>query len=115
MTIEDFMGVKRLSSEGFWRKVVEKLGYDRVKKCVPFTLKQLKGSKDYHFNDLSMKKWDYASGYIWTRTDYDEIMTRVHTRLTELYRENGITCWSNSDGVCILKECARMMLEECGE
>ena len=95
--------------EEYYGKIVEALGFDEVAACVPFPGKTLDKAmrKDKHFNNLSMQKWDIASGF-WT---HGADCKYVGSQLTCLYRKKGVDTFSNSDGVCILKECAREMVE----
>lgn len=92
--------------------IVKAIGYEDVKKCIPFSIEQLKEAYegDKHFNNLPMKKWDLAGGFTgWpSRADY------VGSTLTRLYGRIGVDTFSCSDGVCILKCCARMWIEEEG-
>jgi hypothetical protein len=93
-----------------YQAIVNALGYDAVKRCIPFTLDQIKEAiqKDEHLNNLSMKKWDLASGFV----NEGIYCKHVGSQLTSIYRKIGVNSFSNSDGVCILKECARMWSEE---
>lgn len=96
---------------GYYSSVVRGLGYEDVKKCIPFTLEQIKNALakgDEHLNTLPIKKWDNASGIVCT--DYRSYW--ISTPLTNLYKRNGINCASQAEGVCILKECAKMWAEE---
>lgn len=96
------------SDQDYWKKIVNMIGYEEVKQCIPFSLEELKKSKDEHFNDLSICKWNRAAGYITNGAN----CIRIESRLTDLYRKIGVNCYSCSEGVCILKECARMWPDE---
>jgi len=104
----------RYTNEGFKQKysmIIEALGYEDVKQCVPFSIDELKKAyeSDVHFNNLPLRKWDSAAGY----TGGPARCIRVGSRLTRLYWERcKVNTYSCSDGVCILKECARMWVEE---
>lgn len=119
MTIEDRLGLttkERLNMDHhvYFQKVIGLMGYEKVKECVPYTLEEIKEAypKDRHLNNLPIKKWAYASGFQVITTRYDENCYPINTSLRRLLKEIGINCYSNSEGVCILKECARMMYEE---
>lgn len=94
----------------YYSSVVNGLGFEEVKKCIPFTLEQIKSALakgDEHLNTLPIKLWDRESGITCTQT-------RSYwngSRLTYLYREHGINCVSQAEGVCVLKECAKMWAE----
>ncbi len=95
----------------YYRAIITALGYANVKRCIPFTLQQLSDAykKDRHFNVLPIQEWDRAAGFIIKGADCE----LVGSLLTRLYHNKcGVTTFSCSQGVCILKECARMWLEE---
>ena len=100
----DFQG----THEEYYGKIVEALGYDEVVSCVPYSVEVLdeKMKEDRHFNNLPIRVWDLASGFRCVGAD----CFLVGSHLTALYRKHGVNCFSNSDGVCILKECAREMV-----
>lgn len=94
-----------------YQLIVQALGYEDVKKCIPFTLKQLKKAycTDTYFNNLPIRNWDYAAGFIASgaRCEF------VGSSLTRLYKLRcNVDTFSLATGVCILKECARMWCEE---
>lgn len=116
MTFKEALAIpKELEENGRHREkyqmIVRALGYENVKKCIPFTLKQLKTAygSDIYFNNLPIRKWDYAAGFIASGTKCDY----VGSSLTRLYLlKCNVNTFSCSIGVCILKECARMWCEE---
>jgi len=79
--------------------LVNYLGYEEVKKCIPYSLAEIKNAlpKDTYLNNLPLVNWDGAA---------------VGSSLRSLYRKNGITSYSICNGVSILKECARMWANE---
>lgn len=91
-----------------YEMIVNSIGYDDVKKCIPFSLNTLKKAyaKDENFNNLPLREWDLAAGFI---TGMQGRCTLIRSRLTNLYWEKcKVNTFSCSDGVCILKCCARM-------
>lgn len=96
-----------------YEKIIEALGYENVKSCIPFELDKLKEAykTDPNFNNLSLRTWDFAAGYTGgpSRCDF------VGNRLTHLYNTIGVTRFSCSEGICILKTCALMWISEKGE
>lgn len=98
----------------YYQKVITLIGYENVKECVPYTLEEIKKAypKDMYLNNLPMKNWDLASGFYVITTKYNQDYIPYNSRLRGLLKGIGINCYSNSDGVCILKECARLMYEE---
>ncbi len=104
-----------MSHRDEYSAIVIALGYENVKSCIPFSFEKLKESyeKDRHFNTdkTPIKSWDLAAGF---NCEGSKCIL-VRSRLTNLYREKcGVDTFSCSDGVCILKECARMWIEEEG-
>lgn len=90
--------------------LINYLGYEQVKRCIPFTITEIKNAivKDEHLNNLPLKEWDKASGLV----SVAEKVVQVPSLLIDLYRQRGINAFSQAQGVCILKECARMWAEE---
>lgn len=85
-----------------YSNIVKALGYDAVKRCVPFELKSdtkwkkdIIKSRDRHLNNLPLKDWDRAATCYFNKSLLDN---------------QGVNAWSLSQIVCLLKECARMML-----
>lgn len=120
MTLSEFMGIKnadidietgeRMEHRDIYRRCIQRLGgLDAVKPYIPFSLAQLKAAlpKDEYFNNLSLSKWDYASGFLCRGADCKFIGTGI----SALYRKHGIDAFSNAQGVSILKEAARELVE----
>lgn len=86
-------------------KIAELLGYEDVKKLIPFKMETLKKAykEDRHFNNLSMDKWDRVSGFFCPPGDCKFIGGGI----VPLYNKIGVNEFSNCDGVCILKAVAR--------
>jgi hypothetical protein len=78
-------------------RVVNKIGIERIKPYIPYDMETLiKSYKgDVYFNNLSIKVWDNAAEHI-----------------HHILHANGITTYSLSDRVCILKETARLLCED---
>lgn len=95
-----------------YANVINLLGYENVCKCIPFTEKELREiyAKDpEHLNSTKadLNRWDIAGGFICN--DPDVYPTR--SMLRTLLKGKGVTCYSCAEGVCILKECAKQMME----
>jgi hypothetical protein len=104
---------ERISHREKWQRVVNALGYEEVKERIPYTLEQIKKAlpRDEYLNNLPMKAWDNSSG-VWVN-DMRGTRGILHgAPLLAIYRKAGVTSFSQSDGVCILKEAARMWAEE---
>ena len=93
-----------------YEAIVNAIGYEDVKQCIPYSLERLKKEfeKDKFMNGTSIEKCDMAAGFIckYGNAKY------IGSRLTNLYRRIGVDTFSCSDGVCILKCCARMWIKE---
>ncbi|WP_461818136.1 hypothetical protein [Faecalimonas sp.] len=89
------------------RLIIHGLGYEAVKKCIPFTLEELKDmqQKDPLLND-NQKEWERAAGFV------NLGKTIVGSKLTALCVQNEITVFSCSLLVGVLKECAKMWIKE---
>ncbi len=62
---------------------------------IPFTKDQIKNSKDEHFNDLQLSKWD---------SKHDSVLNFV--------RNKGLKSWSLVETVCCLKTMARQWAKD---
>lgn len=95
-----------------YQMIIQALGFENVKMCIPFSDEELKKAykEDEHFNNLPLRKWDLAAGFNTGR--HGGICVLVRSRLTHLYWEKcRVDTFSCSTGVCILKECARLIAE----
>lgn len=92
--------------------IVNALGFENVVACIPYTKNQIREAikTDEHLNNLPIKKWDEAAGFLVSGS----YVRLVGSRLTRLYASIGVDCFSLSDGVCILKEAAKMLIEKEG-
>ena len=102
----------------YMRRIIDKLGIENVKRYMPFDLEYLKErlKKDPNLNNTPMLAWDYASGfipYVNSKTKVQEYR-QANTRfdLGGLLYRNGVTDFSVSECVSILKEAARMLCSE---
>lgn len=111
MTFKEALNLTpEMNYEEQYEKIIMALGYENVKKCIPFSLEQIKKAllKDEYLNNLPMKKWDIESGFIYKHGD----CVFVGSPLVKLYHKIGVNAFSNSEGVAILKQCARMWAAE---
>jgi hypothetical protein len=103
-----------LSHDEKYTKIIDAIGKQAVYTCIPFTKDQIKHSKDPYLNDLSMKKWDAAAGYLQFTNDKtrSQDIKRFPSRLKDLLNKIGIDCFSCSELVCVLKVAARLWITE---
>lgn len=119
MTFDEAIGVKQgrdiktgeeLSYSEKYGRAIEVLGgLDAVARYIPFSLEILreKIKDDAWLNNTSIKEWNSASGFICPPGD----CKFVGGGIVPLYTKHGITSFSNADGVCLLKEAARRLVE----
>lgn len=105
-------GVKLTHSEIYGRAIDLLGGLDTVAQFIPFTIEVLRGKyrQDKYFNNTPIKVWDTAAGFA-SRGASCEL---VGGGIWYLYHKHGIDCASCSDGVCVLKEAARRLVEREG-
>lgn len=98
----------------YMRRVICKLGLENIKPYIPFTINELKEKlkDDIHLNNTSLYDWDAAAGFRTINTSQTQTIIPLHCGLSNLFVKNGITCFSLSDGVCVLKEAARMLCND---
>lgn len=89
--------------------MINLLGYEKLKRLVPFTLEELKKSKNRYFNDLDLGKWTRAVGFTYQCGKADMV---DYSAFKNLLRDNYINAYSPAQGVCLLKEVARKMIME---
>lgn len=99
-----------------YTEIVEALGYESVKKCIPFSLKSLQEAyeTDENLNNLGIGTWDKAAGFSYNMSHRGGMGNYlcIGSPLITQYRNIGVTQYSCADGVCILKQCAKMWIEE---
>ena len=76
---------------------------------IPFPVETIceKLKSDPHLNNTDMSKWDAASGFVCRGAGCKLIGGGIWA----LYSKYGINAASKSDGVCVLKEAARRLVE----
>lgn len=125
MTLKAFAGVdsfyrdieteRGISHTEYMHRIIGKLGLENIARYIPFDIDYLKEKfkRDKHFNNTKIQAWDVAAGFIpqinrKTRTlGYNH----SHSGLAYLFINNRITCFSVSEGVCVLKEAAKILCE----
>lgn len=90
-----------------------------MKTIIPFSYQEIEIAykKDVNLNNLNSLKWIFAGGF---NRNFNSCVEKFHVRghnnpMVELYSKAGITLFSPSEGVCILKRCAEMWINEKGE
>lgn len=128
MTLHEAIGVKMANidartgeelthSEVYGRAIDFLGGLDAVAPFIPFPVEVIreKLKTDKALNNTPIRAWDVAAGFQCGvfgnnhRMQYD--CRPTGGGLWYLYRQHGITGASCSDGVCVLKEAARRLVE----
>ena len=123
MTFSEFIGIKyadldietgeKMEHRAIYQRAVERFGgLKAIKPLIPFGLEEIKKALengDEHLNTLPISKWDSASGFYCRGAN---CIPQFGANIWRLYRERGVTSVSCSQGVCLLKEAARMWAEE---
>jgi len=96
--------------ETIMNNAINTLGLSALGKCIPFDIEVVKSALqkgDEHLNTLSLKRWDAASGFVFSGSN----MQQIPCGLAILFRQHGITAWSSAQGVCLLKATAKKLAE----
>ena len=111
----DFETEREISHTEYMRRIIDGLGLENVARYIPFDIDYLKEKlkKDKNFNDTEMQAWDVAAGFIpqINRKTHTLEYNHSHSGLAYLFINNRITCFSVSEGVCVLKEAAKILCE----
>ena len=105
-----------ISWEEYMARIIGKLGLHNIKPYLPYDLEFLKEKLTYdgHLNNTLIHAWDAASGYIFYIDK--NTLTRQYERsrygLCSLLIRNGITYFSVSECVAVLKTAAKMLVRE---
>ena len=118
MTLEQACGIVRntvdeqtgdeLSHREIYARYIDYLGgLDKVKQYIPIPLKELRQAykKDKAFNNTGLGLWQNAAGF----TAGNPVC--YFGGIWMLYRQYNINMASCAQGVCLLKEAARLLIE----
>ena len=125
MTLKAFAGVdsfyrdieteREISHTEYMHRIIDKLGLENIARYIPFDIDYLKEKlkKDKRFNNTEIQAWDVAAGFIphINRKTHTLEYNPSHNGLAYLFIDNRITCFSVSEGVCVLKEAAKILCE----
>ena len=101
--------------EEYLDAVVEKIGLDNLKPCLPVSLTELKDAytKDIHLNNIPLRQWDRACGYRETYSQpprYYPVTSPFQTLLKETFSKP--INLSVAGAVSILKHAAKRLIEK---
>ena len=121
--VDNFYRDKITGKEVDWHeymgRVIKKLGIENIKPYIPYSINVLKkylNEGDVYFNSTNLERWNEAGGFkrVFNARSKTMEYLPIPSGLINLLHRNGITCYSPSDTVCILKEAARILCEEEG-
>lgn len=104
-----------ISWRDYMSRIIDDLGIEDIAYYIPFGYKLLeeKLKEDANINNTEYTSWLIAAGFrseINRKTKAEEIIP-LHSGLASFLRFSGITCFSPSECVSILKETARRLCE----
>lgn len=111
----DFETEREISHTEYMHRIIDGLGIENIARYIPFDIDYLKEKfkRDKHFNNTVIQAWDIAAGFIpWiNRKTHTLEYNQSYRGLACLFINNRITCFSVSEGVCVLKEAAKILCE----
>ena len=93
-------------------KAVSELGYQKVRNLLPWSDEELQNAYERcgdTFNAIPLRQWDRIAGYSENPITGD--LTSWNTPLKNMLINIGVNCFSCSQLVSVLKECARQVVE----
>lgn len=113
--VERFTISKDATHEEKYTTIVNGLGFENVKHCLPYTKQQLAAAHktDKHLNNLPLKSWDRAAGFtpiVNPRTQTCNSRIDRNALFIRLCFDHDVTCFSVAECVCTLKRCAEMWI-----
>lgn len=107
---------KEIKWEEYMRRIIDKLGLRNIERYLPYTINHLKEKlkEDVNLNNTYLEHWETCAGMVRSINRKTKILEYIpsYNGLSALFVRNGITCFSCSDGVCVLKEAARILVRE---
>lgn len=121
MTFNEFIGVRNanidietgveLPHKYIYRRAIMRFGgLDAIKPLIPFSVTKIRealANGDEHLNTLNIGIWDNAAGFY---VDGPNCII-MPSPIWNLYMQHNVKSASCSQGVCLLKEAARMWAE----
>jgi len=124
MTINQFLGLdhfdtdtdgKRWPHSKKYTAMVRALGFEEVRALLPFSKEELADAlaKDKQLNGGLPRpfSWDNAAVFRCDGLGGVYRVSFIGSPLIKLYEAHGIRGYDVADGVCILKQCARMLIK----
>lgn len=101
--------------QGAYNALINHIGYDRLRACIPMEDDEIteKYKKDPYLNNVPISRWDAWTGNFAYVTKYGtQEYKRYPSTVKDLMNKVGITCFSVSECVSLLKNTARMCAEK---
>lgn len=124
MNINEYLGLNFFEIDGtgrWWEHeeiftaIVNAIGFEAVRSCLPFSKEELAVAIqcDKHLNQALPRSfdWNAAAGFK-VITNSSQRYIYIGSKLTNLCNAIGINKISPADGICILKQCARMLVSD---
>ena len=125
MTLKEFANVdsfyrdlntkREIPWREYIRRVIDKLGIDNIKPYIPYDIEYLREriKHDIHLNNTEMERWNVAAGFmsVIDKKAGSQYYKPIPYGVSYLFLSKGITTFSPADGVCVLKETARILCE----
>lgn len=96
---------------GAYTELINYIGYEKLRACIPMSDTDLQEAykKDQHFNSIPITIWDgWTGNYAYTTRDGAQDFVRKDSAVKRLMSEAGITVFSVSECVSLLKNTARL-------
>lgn len=111
---------REIKWEDYMHRVIGKLGLENIRPYLPYNIEHLQErfKSDENFNNTKLEHWETCAGMVRNINRNTKVLEYIPTKdgLSAVFLRNGITCFSVSDGVCVLKEAAKILVkEECNE
>lgn len=105
-----------MSWEEKYNTIINALGKENVEKCIPFTMDHLieMYKKDKNFN-IHKDVWDRAAGFLFQynpKTKTKDVKIINSCLISLMKKKLNVTVFSCAENVCILKKCAKNMIQE---
>lgn len=100
-----------------YKAIVNEIGLDNLRPLLPITEEAVKTAyaEDKNLNNIPLSKWEKAAGFAVTYNslrDTEDVHMIAGAPLPALLKQHGIQGISCSQGICLLKTCAKMLAEK---
>lgn len=91
-------------------RYIAHIGRDAIRTCLPAGIPELaaKYIRDEHLNNIPLSEWERAAGYPKGKRHPDPDPPKASGSFPRLLMSKGVTCFSSSEAVSLLKRCAEL-------